>query len=242
MTRPAPSSCIVCVACGHSNRATAMFCIGCARRLPGFVASGPSALETARALRPRSDAPGQDHSPSLVLPSETPVFWLRLGLLVLAMMIGFTGWYVYFTRKATSPEPAVTAAVPAPASVPIASSAAPLSPVPATDLPRPTRSDASVEAVAKFYRALSVADGKAAAALVIPAKRGAGPFQEANISKFYRSFKEPLVIRSIRAIDENHVEAKYRYRASKTPCEGIAIVETQPVRQQTLIRSIRANC
>ena len=102
--------------------------------------------------------------------------------------------------------------------------------------------DASVEAVAKFYRALSLADGEAAAAIVVPAKRGVGPFHEASMSRFYRSLREPLVVRSIRAIDENRVEARYRYRATKTPCEGLAIVETQSVRQQTLIRSIRANC
>jgi hypothetical protein len=102
--------------------------------------------------------------------------------------------------------------------------------------------DASVEAVAKFYRALSLADGEAAAAIVVPAKRGVGPFHEASMSRFYRSLKEPLVVRSIRAIGENRVEARYRYRATKTPCEGLAIVETQSIRQQTLIRSIRANC
>lgn len=126
---------------------------------------------------------------------------------------------------------------------------APTEPMPAPtaraapDLPAAqSPADASVEAVAKFYRALSRADGEAAAAIVVPAKRGVGPFHEANMSRFYRSLREPLVVRSIRAIDENRVEAKYRYRATKTPCEGLAIVETQSVHQQTLIRSIRANC
>ncbi|MBT2305242.1 hypothetical protein J7E70_33095 [Variovorax paradoxus] len=225
-----------------------MFCIGCASRLPAFVASGPSALETARALRPRAHALEESAAPRRALPAETAVFWLRLGLLVLAMTVGFMGWYVYVTRKAAAPVPAVTAAMPAPAAVsmspaPRAASmpepAAPAAPeLPAAQAP----ADASVEAVAKFYRALSLADGEAAAAIVVPAKRGVGPFHEANMSRFYRSLREPLVVRSIRAIDENRVEARYRYRATKTPCEGLAIVETQSVRQQTLIRSIRANC
>ncbi|RST56220.1 hypothetical protein EJI01_05555 [Variovorax sp. MHTC-1] len=185
------------------------------------------------------------------------MFWLRLGLLVLGMTIGFMGWYVYVTRKAAAPVPAVTAAMPAPAPVPAPMSPAPRAapiPAPAEPMPAPTApaasdlpaalspADASVEAVAKFYRALSLADGEAAAAIVVPAKRGIGPFHEANMSRFYRSLREPLVVRSIRAIDENRVEARYRYRATKTPCEGLAIVETQSVRQQTLIRSIRANC
>lgn len=244
---PAPMH-ITCSACGRSNRRTAMFCIGCAGRLPAFVATGPSALETSRSLPPRPRLPARSGAPSPVLPADTPWFWLRLGLPVLAMMIGFVGWYAYITHKAASPLPSLAAAVPAPsparsaASVPVASPAAPPSPAPATGIPRPSRSDTSVEAVAKFYRALSAADGPAAAALVIPAKRGRGPFQEEKISSFYGSFREPLAIRSIRAVDENLVEAKYRYRSTRTPCEGIAMVETESVRQQTLIRSIRANC
>lgn len=239
---------ITCGACGRSNRPTAMFCIGCAGRLPAFVATGPSALETSRALRPRSGLTVQSDALSPVLPAETLWFWLRLGLLVLAMMIGFIGWYVYITYKAAGPLPADPAAMPAPPptlsppNVPVAPSAAPPSPALGTEIPHPTRSDASLETVAKFYRALSTADGAAAAALVIPAKRGRGPFQKEKISAFYGSFREPLAIRSIRAVDENLVEAKYRYRATKTPCEGIAIVETESVHQQTLIRSIRANC
>jgi limonene-1,2-epoxide hydrolase len=102
--------------------------------------------------------------------------------------------------------------------------------------------DPQVQAVEKFYRALSAADGKTAVAVIIPAKRGTGAFNEVNISKFYGSFERPLLLRSIRPINATHVEAKYSYRVSRTTCEGTAIVETEQVRQQTLIRSIRANC
>jgi hypothetical protein len=102
--------------------------------------------------------------------------------------------------------------------------------------------DQHVQAVEKFYRALSAADGKKAAAIDIPAKRGIGPFDEANISRFYGSFQRPLLFRSIRPIDARLVEAKYSYRVSTTTCEGTAIVETQRVSQETLTRSIRANC
>jgi hypothetical protein len=235
---------VTCGGCGRSNRPSAMFCIGCAGRLPAFVATRPSALETSRAPRLRPALPIRSDAPGHVLPAETLWFWLRLGLPLLVMMIGFMGWYLYITHQAAGSLPAVTPAVPAPApaSIPIAPSAAPASSAAATEIPRPTRSDASVEAVAKFYRALSAADGAAAAALVIPAKRGRGPFREEKMSSFYGSFREPLALRSIRAVDENVVEAKYRYRATRTPCEGVAIVETESVHQQTLIRSIRANC
>jgi hypothetical protein len=102
--------------------------------------------------------------------------------------------------------------------------------------------DPNVQAVEKFYRALSAADGKKAASIVIPAKRGIGPFNETNISRFYGSMQRPLSLRSIRLIDASLLEAKYSYRVSTTTCEGTAIVETQRVSQETLIRSIRANC
>jgi hypothetical protein len=196
----------------------------------------------------------QSHAPSPVLPSETGSFWLRLGLLVLAMVIAFVGWYVYVTRRATGPELPVAAEAPAPSSfpstspsppsanAPIAPPAAPSPPAAATESTGRPRRDASVQAAAEFYRALSEADGAAAAALVIPEKRGRGPFQEDRISSFYGSFRERLAVRSIRAVDDHNVVVKYRYRATRTKCEGTALVETVSIRQQTLIRSIRANC
>jgi hypothetical protein len=233
-----------------------MFCIGCARRLPTFVASGPSALESIRALPYPSSPRTQSRPPGPTLPAETPWFWLWLALLVLAMMMVFVGWYVSFTHTdagppavasaGAAPESAVEpeakaeaasvvepgpgplpSAAPAPASMPNAPAADPSHDAPAA--PSPRRNDAPVEAVAKFYR-------------VVPAKRGRGPFRAEEISAFYGSLREPLALRSIRTIDPNRVEVRYRYRAAKTPCEGIAIVETETVLRQTLIRRIRANC
>lgn len=235
----------VCEACGNANRATAMFCSGCAGRLPRFVATGPSALETMKTLQPSARAPAQDarasSSASLDLRAETPALWLRLGLLGLAMCVGFTGWYQYVTRKGTTPSlPSVARApvrAPAPQETVIAASLAP--PPVAKSAPMPMSPQ---EAVEKFYRALSAGDGKVAASLVVPAKRGIGPFNESSMSRFYGSFKEPLSIRSIRRIEANVVEAKYSYRVTKTACEGTAIVQTEVVLQDTLIRSIRANC
>src|SRR4030095_3857794 len=101
---------------------------------------------------------------------------------------------------------------------------------------------APAEIVAIFYRALSNGDGKTAAALVTPEKRGTGPFNEANMSRFYRSLREPLSIQAIRQLDGNIVEARYAYRATMTQCKGTAIVETEVVSQRRLIRRIRANC
>jgi hypothetical protein len=114
-------------------------------------------------------------------------------------------------------------------------------PDPSTPVPD-GRGDPSVQAVASFYGALAAADGKSASAFVIPAKRGIGPFNDASMSKFYASFKEPLRVRSVRKVDKNLVEARYSYRVARTHCNGTALVETESVRGQTLIRSIRANC
>ncbi|MEJ8853396.1 hypothetical protein WKW79_02380 [Variovorax robiniae] len=102
--------------------------------------------------------------------------------------------------------------------------------------------DASTRTVEKFYIALSIGDGSAAAALVTPAKRGIGPFSEAGMSKFYRSLRDPLALRSVRALGNGKVEARYRYRARTGTCEGTAIVQTEAIGDKTLIRSIRANC
>jgi hypothetical protein len=269
---------MVCDACGSPNRATAMFCIGCAGRLPGFVASGPSALEAMDTAGAERRSNGSAERKAAIHAS---VFWQRLVLLGLVLIIGFTGWYLYRALKGTdtAPPQATAAAAPTTAAatrpvsevapllpiVPMAARSVPALPGPKaaepaaeapaspesldssnTALPSPGASaqgETPAETVEKFYRALSVGDGKTASAIVVPEKRGIGAFNETNIAKFYRSFKEPLSLRSIRQIDTNVVEAKYTYRASSTAaCNGVAIVRTELVRRQTLIRSVRANC
>ena len=42
---------VVCTACHTENRDHAMFCHGCAGKLPGFAATGPAALDIMRPLR-----------------------------------------------------------------------------------------------------------------------------------------------------------------------------------------------
>ncbi|MDM0078626.1 hypothetical protein QTH90_29760 [Variovorax sp. J2P1-59] len=292
----------VCERCGRSNRAGAMFCIGCAGRLPGFAPSGPSALrgmtpplasERAAARRSEGDqgalarqSDRSDHPARTVLPPETQSFWMVLGVLAMATTIGFVALFVNVTgtpslgRGGKSAQPASTAPPTSPdrmaAALPPPQWHGQASGPPAAQVPQvPLSTEAStaygagtvleapdagaamraavqdpsagshagqVQAVESFYRALSVADGKAAAAVVIPAKRGAGPFNENNMARFFGSFDRPLLIRSLRAIDDRRVEARYSYRVSRTTCEGTAIVETQRVGQQILIRSIRANC
>jgi hypothetical protein len=98
---------VVCGACGSENRENAKFCIGCASRLPGFVATGPSALETINHAHPRAPVRSarvwRRDDPLALLPAETAGFWLRLALLGLAMGMAFIGWYLYVTRQFTEP-------------------------------------------------------------------------------------------------------------------------------------------
>ena len=246
----------VCDQCGKSNRPNAMFCIGCTAKLPGFVPSGPSALESMNAsLAHEAKARTVAHTGSGGGPGPWPSgiksFGWLLGGLACAMVI-FTAWLLHATGKPPAPErrthvqsqepvqsmPAAgeveSASLPPPVAAPPPGRAVPSSKAPS--------GDAHVRLVEEFYRALSAADGKRAAALVIPEKRGLGAFNAAGMSRFYGSLERPLLVRSVRPLDARRVEVKYSYRVSRTSCEGTAVVETQRIRDETLIRSIRANC
>jgi hypothetical protein len=99
-----------------------------------------------------------------------------------------------------------------------------------------------IDTVRAFYEALSIADGDTAASLVIPEKRGIGPFNQRNMSSFYGAMNERLKINSIRQIDSTSVEVKYTYRYTKTQCNGTALVDTEFFMGNTLIKKIKANC
>jgi hypothetical protein len=210
----------------------------------------------ASAARARATAgTGAGAAPEALLPSDTWAFWLRLAAAGLLMMVGFFAWYLHVTRQPAPPLPARAVDTPAQAAAAGAPAVAPAPADGAQALPPhgsaaesepasapPATAEAPVQVVEKFYRALAAGDGRAAAALVVPAKRGRGPFNEADMSRFYGSFEEPLSLRSIRPIDERRVEARYSYRVSRSTCEGRAIVETERVAREVLIRRIRANC
>ena len=141
------SESVVCKACGSPNRAKAKFCTGCARPLPGFEPSGPSALDPVMSLRLASGAPPGARAAVPVLPAETAAFWLKAGYWALAMIVGFTLWCLYITSKPGAPPlkaeimsllaPVMKASsspsVPAPAPAPAAQ--APVSPVAAGAAP-----------------------------------------------------------------------------------------------------------
>ena len=99
-----------------------------------------------------------------------------------------------------------------------------------------------LKVVVAFYQYLGLADGSSAAALVIPEKRGIGPFNERNIGQFFGTMKEPLKVNSVKLLSSDIVEVNYTYRVSKSQCNGKAIVETGYFMGNTLIKKISANC
>lgn len=100
----------------------------------------------------------------------------------------------------------------------------------------------SIDVVARFYQALSQADGDAASSLVIPEKRGLGPFNEKNIASFFGNMITPLKVHTITQIDQSTIEVKYTYRYSKSICNGNARVKTENFLGNILIKEIKANC
>jgi uncharacterized caspase-like protein len=100
-----------------------------------------------------------------------------------------------------------------------------------------------VGVVTSFYTALSEANGRSAVALVVPEKRGAGPYVETNINKFYSTLREPLKILSVERIDTDHVSVKYSFaRPGGGAFAGDAKVNTIFQNGRTFIKGIAANC
>src|SRR5437868_10809562 len=100
---------VICAVCQTENRDAAMFCHGCARKLPGFAATGPSLLDVMRPKKPTGSPPRGARHTRAVQPAESRGFWIGFGLLLLAAALGFGGWFAYVTRR-VPPPPASDAA------------------------------------------------------------------------------------------------------------------------------------
>jgi hypothetical protein len=254
----------VCESCGRLNRTQAMFCSGCLQQLPAFAPSGPSALETLRRKTAEISARGDAARLSRARAVAELRFPYWLPALLLTLCAGFISWYAAVPHARTGtlpPTPArVVEAAPGPARLPDAIASASPAQVPllkaaqsgqsddaAPDTspraiePSPNESPAS-QTVAAFYRALSNGDGRTAVAAVTPTKRGTGAFQVDDMSRFFGSLREPLVIESVETVAPNRVLARYAYRASRAWCRTTATIETEAIGQQTFIRSIKARC
>lgn len=108
---------VICAACHTENRDAAMFCHGCARKLPAFAPTAPSVLETMRARDAAASARPSSQAASMLRRAvREPLFPLGVALLVAALAVA---WYVQASR---SSHKAARVASTAPATV-VASSA-----------------------------------------------------------------------------------------------------------------------
>jgi hypothetical protein len=119
---------------------------------------------------------------------------------------------------------------------------APISPSPVkSSSPRstPDEPDTAATTVRAFYAALGRGDGEAASNLMIPEKRGAGPFAPESISRFYGSLIEPLHLVDFNPQGSGVYLVGYQFRASSRQCRGRAVVTTARREGLFLIEKIR---
>jgi hypothetical protein len=109
-----------------------------------------------------------------------------------------------------------------------------------TTATKPTPYD-PMEVVTAFYSALAVADGESASALVVPEKRGKGPFNEVSIHSFFGTMSKPLVLTGTARRGNDEVRVSYEYITDKgRDCKGRADVQTVYQFGKTLISKIKA--
>ncbi len=117
----------------------------------------------------------------------------------------------------------------------------PAAPIPDTTFPTDAGRASALEIVRRFYAALGRADGEAAAHLVVPERRGSGPYAPEAITRFYAGLPERLTLVSARLMpDPDLVQVRYRYRKPGGAfCDGAAAVSMVSRAQGPLIARIR---
>lgn len=91
-----------------------------------------------------------------------------------------------------------------------------------------------------FYTALHAGQGDTAAQMVVPEKRGAGPFSGPALSAFYGSLRAPVDLRAVAPLGADTWSVRYHYATGSKVCDGRAIVETQTRGGRAYIARIRA--
>jgi hypothetical protein len=95
--------------------------------------------------------------------------------------------------------------------------------------------------VRAFYTALERGDGEAASLLVIPEKRGAGPFSAGELSRFYGRLEMPLRLLEVDRAGGNLYNVLYRYKVRNGRfCNGRSLVTTITLQNQALIEKIQS--
>jgi hypothetical protein len=80
--------------------------------------------------------------------------------------------------------------------------------------------------VRAFYDALSFGSGEMASSLVVPEKRGTGPYAPDSISRFYGPLPEPLRLVELKPQGSAEYLVRYVYGTSTRHCQGRALVTT----------------
>jgi hypothetical protein len=104
----------------------------------------------------------------------------------------------------------------------------------------PAEAGSALATARAFYGALSAGDGRSAAQLVVPEKRGSGPLSAAALTRYYSSFRRPLRVRSMTPVGGDTVRVSYDYvLADGRVCRGAASVNVVRSGGGSLVRSIR---
>jgi hypothetical protein len=120
---------VLCANCRTANRDRAMFCIGCAGKLPAFAATGPSALDTVGApLGPAAKRSSATRAEAGAARTGTIAGAAPRGLTLAVLLLGATvlllaAWISFGPERAAAPG--------------VASAAAPLQTLPATPVVAP---------------------------------------------------------------------------------------------------------
>ncbi|MBB3175794.1 hypothetical protein [Variovorax sp. Sphag1AA] len=97
---------VICPACQTENRDAAMFCHGCARKLPNFHPTQPSMLETMRAMPARPIvSTATIATPLQIEPRSLVGLWVGVGVAVFVLLASIAAWYVHLLRKPSPPVP-----------------------------------------------------------------------------------------------------------------------------------------
>jgi len=102
--------------------------------------------------------------------------------------------------------------------------------------------DPSESIVRRFYDALGRGDGDTASSLVVPEKRR-GPYESGNLSRFYGSLEEKLILTNLTRGDGGGYDVRYRFRlrVGGPECDGFATVYTTENQEPIFISKIVAH-
>lgn len=103
------------------------------------------------------------------------------------------------------------------------------------------RAPTPVDVVRAFYSDLADGDGEQASLLVVPEKRGRGPYSPGALTGFYSSLPEPIRLLAAYPHDGSSVFVRYRFESRRGhTCDGKADVRTIWVGDRLLIEAIHS--